>query len=143
MQYTSTSTAETQKIAADFAAQLKGGEFISLIGELGAGKTTFVRGLVEALGGTARVKSPTFTVMNEYPVSCGAIKRVIHIDFYRFTDQAELSALELEDERRPDTIILAEWPNVVDGLEIDPDIQINFQHLDLDKRSINIEKLSK
>lgn len=126
MTHTTHSAEETQKIAADLAKTLKGGEFISLIGDLGAGKTTFTRGLVEALGGTVRVKSPTFTVMNEYPVDHGSIKRVVHIDFYRFSDEAELSALALEDERRSDTVILAEWPNALAGVEWQEDIRIEI-----------------
>lgn len=138
MKYTSHSAAETQKIAADFAKTLKGGEVIGLIGELGAGKTTFTRGLVEALGGTVRVKSPTFTVMNEYPVNFGAIKRVVHIDFYRFTDANELNALSLEDERRPDTVIVAEWPDVLDTKLVDIDVTVLFKLGMLDERNLEI-----
>lgn len=119
MTITTNSAEETQQVAKEFASTLKGGEVISLIGDLGAGKTTFVRGLVEALGGTARVKSPTFTVMNEYPVEAGPIRRVVHIDFYRFENENELPALSLDDERRSDTVILAEWPNVLPGWRAD------------------------
>lgn len=132
---------DTMAIAADFAKSLKGGEFISLIGDLGAGKTTFVRGLVEALGGQVRVKSPTFTVMNEYPVEAGNIKRVVHIDFYRFSDSSELDALSLEDERRPDTVILAEWPNILEGHEWHADLQIEFMSGRLEnERTIKISR---
>ncbi|MEK7183254.1 MAG: tRNA (adenosine(37)-N6)-threonylcarbamoyltransferase complex ATPase subunit type 1 TsaE [Patescibacteria group bacterium] len=139
MTYTTHSAEETQKVAAGFAKTLKGGEFVSLIGDLGAGKTTFTRGLVEALGGTVRVKSPTFTVMNEYPVEAGSIKRVVHIDFYRFTETAELTALALEDERRPDTVILAEWPNALDGVRWHEDVQITIEHgTDEHERSITV-----
>ena len=134
----STSAEQTMAIAADFAMTLKGGEFISLIGDLGAGKTTFTRGLVEALGGSVRVKSPTFTVMNEYPVDSGNIKRVVHIDFYRFTDQSELEALSLEDERRPDTVILAEWPNILDQRLVEPDVTITLEHRTINERQITI-----
>ena len=128
MKYTTHSAEETQKIAADFAKSLKGGEFVSLIGDLGAGKTTFTRGLVEALGGTVRVKSPTFTVMNEYPVDAEFIKRVVHIDFYRFNDPGELAALSLEDERRPDTVILAEWPDALKNVEWQETHRITIEH---------------
>jgi tRNA threonylcarbamoyladenosine biosynthesis protein TsaE len=124
----STSAEETQKIAADFAKTLKGGEFVSLIGDLGTGKTTFTRGLVEALGGTVRVKSPTFTVMNEYPVDHGNIKRVVHIDFYRFSDPSELAALSLEDERRPDTVIIAEWPDALGDIDWKEDCRVSLSH---------------
>lgn len=138
MQLVTHSAEETQQVAKDFAATLKGGEVISLIGDLGAGKTTFTRGLVEALGGTVRVKSPTFTVMNEYPVNAGSIKRVVHIDFYRFEGAEELPALSLEDERRPDTVILAEWPNVLPKNVFRADVTIFFRHDTIDTRIIEV-----
>ncbi len=135
---TTTSATETMQLAAKFAKTLKGGELISLIGDLGAGKTTFTRGLVEALGGVVGVKSPTFTVMNEYTVQAGSIKRVVHVDFYRFTQASELEALALEDEHRPDTVIVAEWPDVLGHSLVVPDITVTFKHLNLDEREILI-----
>ncbi len=140
MEYLSESLEDTQKIAAAVAHGLKGGEFISLIGDLGAGKTTFTRGLVAALGGTVRVKSPTFTVMNEYPVNSGSIKRVVHIDFYRFSEMGELSALSLEDERRPDTVILAEWPDALKEADWQPDMTVQIEHQTENKRRLFIHK---
>ncbi len=140
MQLVTHSAEETQQVAKDFAATLKGGEVISLIGDLGAGKTTFTRGLVEALGGTVRVKSPTFTVMNEYPVNAGSIKRVVHIDFYRFEGAEELPALSLEDERRPDTVILAEWPNVFSEATWRDDYMVKIVHVEPETREIVIQK---
>lgn len=114
MKRTTHSAQETQTVAALLAKRLHGGEFIALVGDLGAGKTTFTQGLVAALGSTARVKSPTFTVMNEYVVeNHPTIRRVVHTDFYRFTDPGELRALELDEYRRPDTVIIAEWPNTL------------------------------
>ncbi len=141
MIYTTHSAEETKVIAKEVALGLKGGEFISLIGDLGAGKTTFVQGFVEALGGGARVKSPTFTVMNQYVIDPpkGAIKRVVHVDFYRFTDEAELGALSLEDERRPDTVIIAEWPNIFDKDVFNSDIKITLEHKGEDERQIEVE----
>ncbi len=147
MIYTTHNREETQSIAANFVKELKGGEFISLIGDLGSGKTTFVQGLVVALGSTARVKSPTFTVMNEYKVNSGvrssevnsSIKRIIHCDFYRFTKAEELGALELDEYRRPDTIILAEWPDILSDVLWKPDITITLKHMGNDEREIVIE----
>src|SRR3989339_216079 len=101
MKYVTHSAEETKHVAAEVAAQLRGGEFLALVGDLGAGKTTFTQGLVAALGSSARVKSPTFTVMNEYVVDRHpTVQRVVHIDFYRFTTEAEVRALELETYRR-------------------------------------------
>ncbi len=133
--------AETQAIAADLARTLHGGEVIALIGDLGAGKTTFVQGLAAALGVTDRVKSPTFSVMNEYRVpdsrSPGLIKRLIHVDLYRLQSDAELSALSLADEKRADTVILTEWPNAV-SVDLAPDITVTINHLGEDTREITI-----
>lgn len=104
---------ETQQIAADFAKTLRGGEVIALFGDIGAGKTTFTQGLVAALGSSVRVKSPTFAVLHEYPISGHAtISRVVHIDFYRFTSPEEVRALELESYIAPHTVIVAEWPEL-------------------------------
>ncbi len=112
MKHTSKSEKETRKLAAKFAKDLKGGEVVELVGDLGSGKTTFVRGVAEALGAKARVKSPTFTIMNEYPARHKSIKRIIHIDLYRFKDPAELRALELEDYFDGETVVFIEWPDV-------------------------------
>jgi len=130
-------------VAAELALTLVGGEFISLIGDLGAGKTTFTQGLVAALGSVARVKSPTFTVMNEYPVvGHASIKRVIHCDLYRFSKASELGALELDEYRRPDTIILAEWANILPDVAWKPDVTVTLEHAGGDSRVIAIENFS-
>lgn len=142
MKYITRSAEETKNVARELAKSLKGGEFVALIGDLGAGKTTFVQGLVEALGSTARVKSPTFTVMNEYKVEPpkNGIARVVHVDFYRFSEEGELSALSLEDEKRQDTVILAEWPNVFEKTIFTPDLTIILTHKGSDEREIQIDK---
>lgn len=130
---------ETQQIARELAESLQGGEVIALIGDLGAGKTTFTQGLAAALGVTAKVKSPTFTVMNEYVASKGEITRLVHADFYRMEEAGELRALALDDERRPDTIIVVEWPNAV-AADIRPDVVVTFTHKGNDERDIDIQK---
>lgn len=133
------SAEETKQIARDIAARLQGGEVIALIGDLGAGKTTFTQGLVAALGSTAKVKSPTFTVLNEYPAAHGAIQRIVHADFYRLQEAGELRALALDDERRPDTVIVVEWPNAV-AADIAPDITVTIVHAGEDVREITVER---
>ncbi|MBI1908485.1 tRNA (adenosine(37)-N6)-threonylcarbamoyltransferase complex ATPase subunit type 1 TsaE [Candidatus Uhrbacteria bacterium] len=122
------SAEETKNAAADLAATLQGGEMIALVGDLGAGKTTFVQGLAAALGATARVKSPTFTVMNEYPVHHPTIHRLIHLDLYRFTSADELRALSLEDELRNDTVVVIEWPNALPTVSWQPDVTVTISH---------------
>jgi tRNA threonylcarbamoyladenosine biosynthesis protein TsaE len=136
MTTTTHSGEETKAVAAALAKQLRGGECISLIGDLGAGKTTFTQGLVAALGSAARVKSPTFTVMNEYPVvGHPSIRRVVHCDVYRFATAREIGALELDEYRRPDTVIVAEWPNILAEMDWRPDIVVTIHHPTPDTRN--------
>lgn len=136
---TSHSAEETKNIAIDLAARLKGGEMIALLGDLGAGKTTFVQGLAAALGATVRVKSPTFTIMNEYPCDHPTIRRLLHLDLYRFTTAQDLSPLALEDELRPDTLMVIEWPNAVPDVAWKPDYTVTLAHGgDEDRREITI-----
>ena len=125
--YISQNPDDTQKIATEFAATLKGGELVELIGELGAGKTTFVRGVAAALGATARVKSPTFTVMNEYPVAHPTIKRIVHMDLYRMTNADHLSGLAIEDVRDAQTVLFIEWPDVFGKEVFVPDVRVTFK----------------
>lgn len=137
--YHADSAEETKAIAAELAQHLVGGEFIALIGDLGAGKTTFTQGLVAAIGSTARVKSPTFTVMNEYGVSSHpTIRRVVHCDFYRFTRAEELNALELDEYRRLDTVIVAEWPDALPTVQWEPTHTVYLAHKGEDSREIVI-----
>ncbi|MDP2631953.1 MAG: tRNA (adenosine(37)-N6)-threonylcarbamoyltransferase complex ATPase subunit type 1 TsaE [Candidatus Uhrbacteria bacterium] len=137
---------ETRKLAADFALQLKGGEVVELVGDLGSGKTTFVRGVAEALGSSVRVKSPTFTIMNEYPVNHKAIKKIVHLDLYRFTDPSQLQSLGLDEYKRDDTVVFIEWPDIFDlsifkgksGDGINSTHKIEFEFVDQDTRNIKL-----
>jgi tRNA threonylcarbamoyladenosine biosynthesis protein TsaE len=96
----------TAAAGATLARALAGGDAVALVGDLGAGKTTFVAGLVAELGGGAAA-SPTFSLINEYP---GGRLRVWHVDLYRLDREAELVELGLEDlfgDRRG--VVLVEW----------------------------------
>ena len=141
MNYTSVSELQTKDIAAEFARKLQGGEFIELIGDLGAGKTVFVRGMVEALGSKARVKSPTFTIMNEYPVQGEHVSKIAHLDLYRFKNESELSALELEDYINDKTVICVEWPDIFGKSKFVPTHRAVIEHVDTDTREISIQEL--
>lgn len=102
---------ETKNVAAELAATLQGGELLLLEGALGAGKTTFVQGLAEALGADTLARSPTFTVMNVYRTAHPAIKELAHLDFYRLGKPEDAAALGLEEWLgRPDAVVVAEWP---------------------------------
>lgn len=114
MRYESHSEEETKKIAADFARNLIGGEVVFLQGELGSGKTTFVRGVAEAFGFHEPVRSPSFTIVNRYPVSHDTVKQILHVDFYRIDDPSEIPPLALEEEvGHSDTVTFIEWPEIL------------------------------
>ncbi len=109
--YETGSSAETERLGAELAAGLQAGDVVLVQGELGAGKTTFVRGACRALGVTGRITSPTFTLGQRYPLSAErAPAAVAHLDLYR------ISSLELEepdllaDYVNADTIAFVEWP---------------------------------
>lgn len=136
--YTTQIAEDTKAVAQEFAQRLKGGELIALIGDLGAGKTTFTQGLAAALGATVRVKSPTFAVMHEYPVAHGDIRRLVHLDMYRFTHAEELRALALEDELRADTVVVVEWPNILPDVDWVPAYTVTIRHTGGNSREIEI-----
>ncbi len=102
----SSSAAETEALGAALAASLEPGDVVLVQGDMGAGKTTFVRGACRALGVSAVVSSPTFTIGQRYlaPVP------VAHVDLYRVADLGAEDPDLLADYLRPDTIAFVEWP---------------------------------
>lgn len=143
MTHTTYSEQQTKQLAADFAKNFRGGEIIFLQGELGSGKTTFVRGVAEFFGFHEPVRSPSFTIVNRYPVSRGRIKRIIHVDLYRIHDPTEIAPLALEEELgRADTVAFIEWPEKAKGLVPKPSKEILFladgdaHHITLSQRHV-------
>ena len=101
----STSAGETERIAAALAARLEIGDVVTVSGELGAGKTTFVRGACRALGVAARVTSPTFTIGHRYEARI----TVSHLDLYRFTSVSSAEWADIEPYF-DDALVFVEWP---------------------------------
>lgn len=135
MQHLSSSLEQTKQIATDFATKLRGGEFIALEGEVGSGKTTFVQGICSALGVSETVTSPTFAIMNIYHGEC----QIVHLDLYRLKTVSEIRALGLEEYLgQPNTIVLAEWPHAVDGVDWKPSQTIRFTTTSETDRTIEI-----
>jgi tRNA threonylcarbamoyladenosine biosynthesis protein TsaE len=95
---------------------------IYLEGELGAGKTALARAVLAGLGHAGRVPSPTYTLIEPYPLSS---YRVLHIDLYRLRDPAELDDLGLADELGPGSLLLAEWPSRAAGACRPPICSVN------------------
>lgn len=98
---------ETLEAAAKFASASTWPACIYLQGELGSGKTSFCQGLIAALGNTTTVTSPTYNLLQEYPVDSGM---VYHMDLYRLNDPSELEYLGLPDLWQDQSIFLVEWP---------------------------------
>jgi tRNA threonylcarbamoyladenosine biosynthesis protein TsaE len=108
---------ETLAFAEKFAKKLRGGEVIALIGELGAGKTVFTKGLARGLGIKERVQSPTFLLMKIYNVKKQKIKFLCHVDAYRLSGAAGLIDIGLLDWLgRADTVTVIEWADKVSEL---------------------------
>ncbi len=103
--------AETEALAARLAEALEPGDVVLIAGELGAGKTTFVRGACRALGITGRVTSPTFTIGRRYE---GRVP-VPHLDLYRLGDLGAEDPGLLADYLAPDRVAFVEWPEVAAG----------------------------
>ncbi len=103
--------AETEALAARLAESLEPGDVVLVAGELGAGKTTFVRGACRALGVDGRVTSPTFTIGQRYE---GRVP-VSHLDLYRLADLGAEDPALLADYLAPDRVAFVEWPEVAEG----------------------------
>ena len=125
---------ETSDAGARFAASLRPGDVVLLHGDLGAGKTAFVRGLAEGLGVAAEeVSSPTFTLVQEYR---GGRLTLFHVDLYRLNDPREIDDLGL-DEIAADGVLTIEWaeklPRAVPGA-----IDVRIAHGDGDARTLTL-----
>jgi tRNA threonylcarbamoyladenosine biosynthesis protein TsaE len=113
---------------------LKGGEIIGLIGELGSGKTCFVRGVTQGLevGKEAWIRSPTFTLINEYH---GRLP-VYHIDLYRVESRAQLEGLNLREYLYADGVSLIEWFEHLPADEVDEFLEVRVAYVDGNRRQL-------
>lgn len=118
--------AATEYFAARLSACIQPGMVIYLIGDLGAGKTTLVRALLNALGYSGRVKSPTYTLLEHYEIA-GLHFR--HFDLYRFNSVDEWEQAGFRDEFDQRNVCLIEWPTKAQGLVPEADMVITFEIL--------------
>ena len=116
---------EMLQIAAEYSKCLKKGSIIFLHGNLGAGKTTFVKGLLRELGYQGNVKSPTYTLVEEYKFP---IFNIYHFDLYRLADPEELEWIGIRDYFNEDSICFVEWPDKGAGFlpKASADIHIKY-----------------
>ncbi|MFH1112015.1 MAG: tRNA (adenosine(37)-N6)-threonylcarbamoyltransferase complex ATPase subunit type 1 TsaE [Patescibacteria group bacterium] len=107
--YFTTNPKQTESIGKKIAATLRGGETLALIGDLGSGKTTFVKGLARGLGVKNKITSPTFVLFKVYKANKSKIKHLAHADCYRVKGQEILTVGLVEYLHQLDTVIVIEW----------------------------------
>lgn len=128
----------TMRAGSSLARSLAGGMVVTLSGELGAGKTTLVRGLLRALGWTGAVKSPSYALLEHYPVSS---LYCYHFDFYRFDKQGEWEDTGFAEHFRPDSICVIEWPERVRGMLPQVDLALSLAYLG-EGRELTLQSLT-
>lgn len=135
--FISNSPEETEKIAETFADNLSGGEVIAFLGNLGMGKTCFMRGLAKGLGFNGDVTSPTFAIVNEYR---GGRLPVFHFDMYRISTFDDLYSTGFFDYFDENGVIALEWSENISFALEDNTIYIKIEYLADNKREITIYK---
>ena len=134
----------TKELAKDLTHYLKGGEIVYLYGEMGVGKTTFVRYLINQFQKNKKlhiteVTSPTFNLLNEYVINDLVIK---HYDLFRLKDESEITNLDLF-ENNQNTITLIEWPQLISKNKSIKTIDLIFSYEnELNNRSVKIDGLN-
>ena len=126
---------ETEKAGAEFAASLPDGVVVAMYGELGSGKTAFVRGMARGMGIDCRVNSPTFTIVNEYHGS----RELIHFDMYRLNSGDELFDIGWEDYLGRGSVCAVEWSENVEDAFYGDEIIVRFEKTSPTGRRITVK----
>lgn len=141
---------ETERLGKTFAQELQPQDVVCLIGELGAGKTTFVKGLAKGLGIKARITSPTYVVVREHEiqgkggrVKGEGIERLYHLDLYRLTSEKDVLGINIHDLLKDKNVVtVIEWPEVARSLIPSHAWIITFEQTDKNHREITIQRKS-
>ena len=137
----SSSAPQTEAVAAALAEELRPGDLVLVRGEMGAGKTTFVRGACRALGVTGPVTSPTFTIGQRYEADSGLT--VAHLDLHRLSSLEEEDPALLEDYLQPGAVAFVEWPEVGEGeLAGRATHEVVLRHAGEDARELEVRRCS-
>lgn len=133
--YISRSEAETEAIGEKLAQSVTGGTVVAMYGDLGAGKTAFVRGMARGMGLSCRVSSPTFTIVNEYEGE----RELIHFDMYRLESSDELFEIGWEDYLNRGAVCAVEWSEKVEDAFYGDETIVRIEKLGDTERRITIE----
>ena len=133
------SAVETEALGARLAEQLGRGDLVVVSGEVGAGKTTLIRGACRGLGVTDPVTSPTFTIGQRYG---GGRLPISHLDLYRLASLEGEDPALLEDYLRPDSVAFVEWPAAGAERLGRPALTVHMAHLGEGKRVVEVDRLS-
>ena len=135
------SAQETKRFAKKFAESLKPGDVVALYGQLGSGKTTFIQGLSKGLGVDNFVTSPSFVIINEYPLSGGKkAHSFYHIDLYRLDNEEDIRDLGIEELCGADSIVAIEWADKALDLLPSASKKIRFEFVSENERKITVEE---
>ena len=133
-EFFSSSERETEALGARLAAVLPGGSVVAMYGDLGAGKTAFVRGMARGMGLDCRVSSPTFTIVNEYLGK----RELIHFDMYRIGGADELFDIGWEDYLNRGAVCAVEWSENVADAFLGDEITVRIEKTGENERIITI-----
>ena len=136
MEYITNSEKETETIGEQFGRRVKDGTVVAMYGDLGAGKTAFVRGMARGMGIDARVSSPTFTIVNEYLGE----RTLIHFDMYRLGSADELFDIGWEDYLARGAVCAVEWSENVEDAFFGDEVRLTIEKLSDTARKITIEE---
>lgn len=134
-EFITNSELETEQLGERLAKAVSGGAVIAMYGDLGAGKTAFVRGMARGMGLTCRVSSPTFTIVNEYLGE----RELIHFDMYRLSGAEELFDIGWEDYISRGAVCVVEWSENVQDAFFGDEIKVTIDKLSDTGRRIRIE----
>jgi len=134
-EYISRCEQDTERLGRQLAAKLPGGTVVAMYGDLGAGKTAFVRGMAQGMGLSCRVSSPTFTIVNEYLGE----RELIHFDMYRLSSADELFDIGWEDYLSRGAVCAVEWSENVQDAFFGDEVVVRIEKLSDTERKICIE----